>query len=126
MTRRAPTHDEAAGQFRIEFGRSFPVTAPAPRYEQLVAPIDGTNQGRYARWMATEDGQRVFNEVRVRALTLARRGEERIGIKRIVEGVRADWHVQINNVFTALIARDLVASEPELRDLIELRERRAA
>src|SRR5690606_7634407 len=96
------------GQFRIEFGRSFPVTAPAPRCEQLVAPIDGTNQGRYERWRGTDTGQRVFNEVRVRALTLARRGEERIGIKRIVEQVRADWHVQINNVFTALIARDLV------------------
>lgn len=89
-------------------------------------PIDGTLQARYDAWRKTEDGERVYAEVRARALAAASAGDRRIGVKAIVEAVRADLKVKVNNSATALMARELYEQHPALRDLIELRQRSAA
>jgi hypothetical protein len=60
-------------------------------------------------------------------------GERRVGVKHFVEVLR--WRYRkattgepwrLNNSFTALYARLLIERRPELAELIETRERRAA
>lgn len=99
-------------------------TAPAAKDEQQALSLPGTIQGRYDDWKRSEDGQRVMEAITVRALALGRMGEQRISSKRLVEEVRAALHREINNDFTALIAREL-NEYPELVGKIELRQRKA-
>lgn len=103
---------------------AWPETPAVPEVEQKVLPFSGTIQGRYEAWKKTEDGIRVMEAISVRAFALAAQGEQRIGSKRLVEMVRAALHLEINNDYTALIAREL-NQYPALRGKIELRQRKA-
>lgn len=98
--------------------------APAPDVEQGVMPLEVTITGKYARWRRTEDGARVFESVRIRALGLARTGQ-RIGVKQLVEDVRSHLKMKVNNSFSALIAREL-CQDPSLVSHIERRTRTAS
>lgn len=103
----------------------WPESPPATA-ENRVLPLQGTNQGRYDLWLATEDGERVYEAIRVRALALAATGATRISINLLMEQVRGALRLPCDNTYRALIGRDLVEECPVLRDLIELRQRRSA
>lgn len=108
------------------FSGAFPTRPEVQVADQLYAPLEGTNQGRYEAWRRTGTGERVYAEVRRRALLMAARGERRVGTKALCEDLRKEWRVTINNTFTALIARELIDEHPHLLGIVELRERRAA
>ena len=71
-------------------------------------------------------GQFVYDAIRAKALSQARIGMRRLSAKGMVEFIRQAHTVDINNSYTALLARELTDREPELRGLFELRERTAA
>lgn len=74
----------------------------------------------------------VWKDIVRRALHKARyEGAKRISVKGIVEGIREhgiptspDAVVAIDNSCTAVIARQLVAEYPELKDIVRTRIRR--
>jgi len=103
----------------------FPIVAPATA-EQRALSIQGTLQGAYDVWRRTPEGIQVWLAVRGEALTEAHAGARRIGVKAIAERVRAELKVEVNNSLVALMARELVDTEPALAGLIELRRRHAA
>lgn len=85
-------------------------------------------------WAFHVSNPRVYDELRDHALELRRRGRSHYGIKALYEVVRfhramnttdkcSEW--KLNNSFTALYARMLMANEPELRDFFRTRIRRA-
>jgi hypothetical protein len=74
----------------------------------------------------------VFAELERMALELAARGRKRIGVKLLVEVLRYEHYMttedpnstfKISNTYTAFYARLLIDTHPELRELIETRER---
>lgn len=121
--RSQPTQEELGGLFApLDLPPRRPSPGPA---EQRVLPIDGTLQARYEAWRRSEEGGWVFATIRERALEEAREGAQRIGVKGIVEAVRRELRVAVNNSATAFIARELWETVPALRGLIELRQRTA-
>lgn len=72
----------------------------------------------------------VYAELEARALRLHARGVRRIGIAMLFEVLRYSQlettgeEFKLNNSHRALYSRLLVHHHPELRDVIELRERR--
>jgi len=109
---------------------TFPTAAGAAG-EQLGLSLGGTLQGRYDAWRRTSEGLLAFLEIERRVLARANSGSreqpvERIAVNEITELVRRDLRVRINNSWRALISRELIARTPWLKDLIEIRRRRAA
>jgi hypothetical protein len=89
---------------------------------------------RYAEWRQTEQGRVVFDEVARRAYRLRAAGWNRYGVKAIVESIRFDRHVsvgpdeagfKVNNVFTALLAREVMAKHEDLDGFFETRVRKS-
>lgn len=127
-SRRPPTVAEQLEGTMFDQGEE---AAPGPGWperpkvrpaEQRRFPLTGSLEARYQRWRATEDGERVFGQIRAIALGLARAGAPLVRVKGIVDGeIRPKESV--NNSHLSMIARELYDTEPELRDLIELRER---
>jgi hypothetical protein len=77
----------------------------------------------------------VYQELRDHALELRRRGRTHYGIKALFEVVRFHRALQtldpkyewkLNNNYSSLYARMLMANEPELRNFFHTRVRRAA
>lgn len=75
----------------------------------------------------------IYVELERRALALVGKGAHRIGVKALWEVLRYDAAVRsddrpwrLNNSYTALYARLLIARRPELAEVIETRERRSA
>ncbi len=78
----------------------------------------------------------VFSQLRVLALARVARGETFISIKALWEELRISlqrrdlaydgWEptYKLNNSYTALYARKLIAAEPSLADVIEIRRRK--
>ena len=72
----------------------------------------------------------ILHELERRALRLHAVGAPRIGVKAIYEAMRYDAAVRtdstpkLDNSFTALFARQLIAYHPELSSVIETRTRR--
>lgn len=93
----------------------------------------GSIQDRYEEWLRTPDGRLVYDEVRLRAMTLYRRGWTHFGIGAIWEAVRYDRAVRVgpedgfklNDHYRSRLARDLMADWPELAGFFETRELRA-
>lgn len=94
-----------------------------------------TLQDQFDAWLATDDGQQVYDEVVRRAFDLWNRGWEHFGIKAIWEAIRFDWSVRlgpsddgfkVNNNYTAFMARRVMADHPELEGFFETRVQRAA
>lgn len=90
--------------------------------------------------MTIEERFRIFHEhnphvyrlLRAMALEWKRTGNHRCGMKMLWEALRYNSGLQtqgepykLNNNYTALYARLLMAEEPELRGMFETRERRA-
>lgn len=77
-----------------------------------------------------EENPQVLAELEERATRLLNRGVSRIGIALLFEAMRysrletTGQDYKLNNNFRALYARLMVHRHPELRDVIELRERR--
>jgi hypothetical protein len=74
----------------------------------------------------------IFAELERMARELAARGRKRIGVKLLVERLRYDHYMtsddpnsqfKLNNSYTSFYARLLIDTHPELRELIETRER---
>jgi hypothetical protein len=97
----------------------------------------GTQPDRIERdfWAFHVSNPRVYAELRDHALHLRSKGRSHYGIKALFEVVRfhralqtqdkcSEW--KLNNNYTALYARMLMANEPELRDFFRIRVRRAA
>lgn len=86
---------------------------------------------RYADWRASEQGAATVRSATERALSLRRRGFERFGIAAIFEAMRYDAALRLgpdsegfklNNSFRSLVAREIMATVPELVDFFETRE----
>ena len=105
---------------------AFPTRPAAPRGEQRVLPIRGTIAERYRAWRATEDGQGVWAWIVQRALEEVASGATRLSAKELTEAARHHLHIQVNNVFTPELARELEERHPMLRGLFELRKRQSA
>lgn len=90
-------------------------------------------QRRFDEWLATPDGQAVYDAVRFRALALKARGWTHFGIGALWEGVRYDRSVQVgpeggfrlNDHFRSRLARRLMDDYPALAGFFETRELRA-
>lgn len=74
----------------------------------------------------------VFAELERMAGEMAARGRKRIGVKLLVERLRYEHYMttddpnsefKVNNSYTSFYARLLIDTHPELRELIETRER---
>lgn len=105
---------------------AFPAAPSARPTEQRTLPITGTLEARYQAWRATPEGVRAFEAIVDEAVGLEEEGVQRLSAKALVESVRARLKIQINNVFTALIAREIADRIPYLGDLLEFRRRRSA
>lgn len=103
--------------------------APAPARD-----TDELDRIERAFWAFHVANPRVYAELRDHALHLRRKGRTHYGIKALFEVVRfhralqttdkcAEW--KINNNYSALYARLLMANEPELSDFFRTRFRRA-
>jgi hypothetical protein len=125
--RPTPTQEDFGDLF-APLGPSEPPTRPVvTRAEQRALPLaGGTLEGDYQAWRQTAMGQFVYDALRTKAIGDARTGARRLSAKGLVEWVRAMHKVDVNNSYTALLARELTDREPELRGLFELRERTAA
>jgi hypothetical protein len=86
---------------------------------------------RFARFDAAHP--EVYAELRRLALDKVREGATRLGIKALWEEARwsldlsvTDGRYRLNNDMTASYSRKLMANEPELADVFEVRRRRSA
>lgn len=105
------------------------MTLPVTYVRSLWAPPHPSLQDRFDQWLATEDGQAVYTNVRDRALALRRRGWRHYGIAALVEAARYDaalvvgpdepW--RINNSYRSRLARRLMSDHPELAGFFETR-----
>jgi len=86
---------------------------------------------QYAAWKQSEHGRAVLAAAHERAIRLRRRGFKHYGIKCIIEAIRYEFSLQlgadedgfkVNNNYSSRIARDLMASYPELSCFFETRE----
>lgn len=109
---------------QTECGISIP-RAPAAHIEQRVLPVPGTIEERWERWQHSVDGQRVIAEVTRMALEEVVQGATRISVNALFEKARATLRLEADNTMRAPLARLLRERYPALRDLIEIRERRA-
>lgn len=112
-----------------EFDALFAPIPTVPKVypaEQREMAIDGTLEARYWAWRSTEDGRAVYAAIVAEARREVDAGTRRISSKGLVEWARRTLRIQINNSFTAHIARELHDNEPELRSALELRQRSAA
>lgn len=103
-----------------------PPTAPPARHaEQRALPMPEVSiEARYQAWRETDDGARVWQAIQRAAGELVATGATRLSAKGLVERVRAELRVPINNDFTAHLGRDLDAI-PAFSGLVELRKRTA-
>ena len=104
-----------------------PATDLGPLWRQAPAST-GTEQRtlaeeRFHAWLATPDGTVAMEWIEQRAVRRYDAGERRIGAKELTEACRKALRVRINNSWTSVLARRLVDRHPELRDVIELRQR---
>lgn len=116
---------EAAGQLAIPLGRSFPVRPSAQAVEQRVLAIDTTIQAAYEKWRATPEGEMVVTAMLHNCRHRLLAGERRIGMKSVAEQTRDRLKIELNNNYVALIARELIESDPRLDALIQRRERKS-
>lgn len=88
---------------------------------------------RYQEWRATADGQAVYAHIRREALWLRERGRSHYAIATLWEVARHHFTAQLatdagfrlNNDYRSLLAREVMASHPELAGFFETRELRA-
>lgn len=71
----------------------------------------------------TQNPERVFAHIRKLALQAYKRGESKIGVRKLIEQTRSDLKVQVNNTDLVLFSDRLRAEHPELAQLIEVRGR---
>lgn len=95
--------------------------------ENHALELDGTIEGRYTAWRATEDGERVFTAFLREACGEVARGATRLSAKGIWERVRSELNrrgrVPMNNDYHAPMVREAEDAAPLLRDLFEKRLR---
>ena len=105
-----------------------------PERSLWAEPLRPGLQRRFEEWLATDDGQAVYEHVRGRALRLRRRGWRRFGMKALWEAARYDRALEVgpdaegwkvNNNYHSRLARRLMDEEPELQGFFELRELRS-
>lgn len=100
-------------------------TPPVPSGPQSVVPVRAQNSYvAYLHWRASEDGIRAWDRIQYHALRLERDGAARISTKALVEMVRGELKVDINNTATPWLADDLIRRYPQFERLIERRVRR--
>ena len=68
-----------------------------------------------------EHNPKVYSEIKRQALEFLLSGAERISIKYIVENVRRDLKVEIDNIFTPLFARRLAHWNSRIGERLEIR-----
>lgn len=100
----------------------------------LTEPALNRWHAQYLAWRATSDGELVYGACRRAALRLRRRGFRRYAVSALFEAARWLWAVRIgpdvdgwrlNSNYTPYLARELMASEPDLAGFFALRELRA-
>jgi hypothetical protein len=104
--------------------------SPAVQAELVFPPRDPIAE-RFNRFNA--ENPHVFKSIERRALELYQAGVNWIGVKSLCEQLRGDPALEtsgrpwkIDNSFTALIGRELIARHPELAAVIETRNRKSA
>ena len=89
-----------------------------------------TLQERFEEWLASEDGQRVYDEVILRSASLMRRGFTHYPIDGLWHAIRYDYDIRVgpdmgfklNNNHRSRMARRVMADVPELLGFFETRE----
>ena len=120
---RARAEREAAGL--PLFGNApWPETRPAVVEQEALALPGCTIRGEYMLFRATAAGETVYRAFCQAALADDAAGV-RLSAKGIVERVRAALRLEINNSFTALLARDAESDHAELRGRFTKRQRTA-
>ncbi len=100
---------------------------PPPSGPKSTIPaIEANTYRAYLKWRETLEGRRAFALCARAALCECRAGAKRISAKGICEQVRHTDNIKINNTHVSWIADSLIASYPELKDVIETRARRKA
>ena len=100
-----------------------------PLFDLLATAAEPQSEGwrRYREWRRTDAGRQVFALFERFALELAQ-GRRRFGFKAVAERVR--WEIQsqwrsadfkVNNSYVALIAREIAALHPVVKELVEFR-----
>lgn len=92
-----------------------------------------TIQERFDEWLASPDGQLVYDEVVVRATRLRDRGWAHFSVHAIWESIRYDHSVRVgpedgfklNDHYTSRMARRVMADWPALDGFFEVRGLRA-
>jgi hypothetical protein len=94
-------------------------------------PAPPTLDERFATFHV--ENPHVFDELLRLARVHLDRGDQRIGVKALWEELRASLSTRtdagdfkLNNSYTAIYARHLLAAEPRLDGVIEVRRRRCA
>jgi hypothetical protein len=111
-----------------------PQQLPLLELHPVNTKIPQTLEGHRARfeWFP-QNNPHVYRNLRALALGMKRqRGKKRVGIKMLYEVLRYQYDIQttgqefkLNNNYTAYYARLLMAQEPELAGLFEVREIRS-
>lgn len=92
--------------------------------EQMTLSFEDRWQAVFEKWKATADGQRFLDAV-YRRVHVAMLEGRKIGVKRVIEDVRWDTKIAFNNGCGSVLARWLVAKDPQFGKVIELRQRHA-
>jgi len=104
--------------------RDLPGGLGAPSGPATTIPTreDGKRM-KYLDWRLTEGGAKAWAQIVRWAREEYYDGVKRVSINRLVERVRLDRLIKINNSWRSYLSDDLVALHPELDAVIERRKR---
>jgi len=71
-----------------------------------------------------QENPEIYLAIKGKAVALLNSGAERISIKYIVEAVRKDFRIHIDNDFTPLFARKLACWNPDIKKRLVIRKSR--
>jgi len=80
---------------------------------------------RYREWRDSVEGQELAGAIAYTALDQVAAGAKRISVNLLFEQFRRARHVKANNSYRAFIARELREKYPQMKGLIEVRERKS-
>lgn len=96
---------------------------PSGPQSPIPTPLAGSREAYWA-WRRTEDGLVAWGGIQRTVLGLVASGASRISINAVVEQVRSNTGLRINNTWRAYIADELIERYPTLKPLIERRKRK--
>ncbi len=104
--------------------RDLPGGLQAPSGPATTIPTKEEGaRDRYLAWRLTDEGLEAWALIVYWALQVYEYGSRRISVNRLVERVRDEQQIKVNNSWRAQISDDLIRAYPQLEPLIERRKR---